>query len=193
MTIEKIFGSRIRAKVLGWFYMHPEESYFVRQLANILKEDPTNLSRELSSLEKIGILSSRRQGNLKYFLANKNCPFFSELKGLILKTIGVIGELKSAFEKISGIKYAFIYGSYARGEEKAYSDVDLMVIGDIDFDKLDSLIDDTEKKIGRSINYVTYNYNEFLSKKRAKDGFIMDILRYKKIMLLGNERELKKT
>jgi len=190
-SLEKIFGSRIRAKVLAWFYMHPDESYFVRQIANILKEDSTNLSRELSSLEKVGILSSVRQGNLKYFQASKNCSFFNELKGLVLKTIGVIGELKSSLEKFPEIKFAFIYGSYAKGEEKADSDVDLMIIGDVDLGKLDSLISIIEKKLGRTVNYVTYDYKEFLTKKKKKDGFIMDVLSDKKIMLVGNEHGIK--
>ena len=191
-SIEKIFGSRIRAKALGWFYMHPEEKYFVRQLAQILKEDSTNLSRELSTLKNFGILSSVRQGNLKYFQANKNCPFFLELKGLVLKTVGVIVELKSVFEKFHNIQYAFVYGSYARGDEAAYSDVDLMIIGEVDLDRLDSLINNLEKRVGRTINYVTYDYDEFYTRKREKDGFIMDVLKTKKIMLIGDERALKK-
>lgn len=191
-VIERIFGSRIRVRVLAWFYMHHDESFFVRQLATILKEDSTNLSRELSNLEKVGILSSTRQGNLKYFQANKNCSFFNELRGLILKTIGVIGELKSSLEKFPDIEYAFVYGSYAKGEEKADSDVDLIIIGDVDLDRFDSLISNLEKRFGRTINYVTYDYKEFLSKKRARDGFIMDVLKDKKIMLVGDEHELKK-
>lgn len=190
--IEKLFGSRIRAKALGWFYMHPDERYFVRQLASILNEDSTNLSRVLTELTKFRILSSIRLGNLKYFQANKNCPFFHELKGLVLKTIGVIGEIKSAFEKFPDIKYTFIYGSYARGEEEAHSDVDLMIIGDVDLDKIDSLINNLEKRVGRTINYVMYDYYEFLSKRKEKDGFIMDVLKDKKIMLVGDERVLKK-
>ena len=84
-TIERIFGSRIRAKLLAWFYMHHTESFFVRQLAAILKEDSTNLSRELSNLEKCGILFSTRQGSLKLFRANKNCSFLMNLKGLFSK------------------------------------------------------------------------------------------------------------
>jgi len=85
-TIEKIFGSRIRAKILGWLFTHPDESFFVRQMALILKEDPTNVSREMAKLEELGILRSKRNGNLKHFQANQACPFFEELKGLILKT-----------------------------------------------------------------------------------------------------------
>lgn len=190
-ALEKIFGSRIRAKVLAWFFMHPDENYFVRQIANILKEDSTNLSRELSSLEKAGILTSARQGPLKYFQANKNCSFFNELKGLVLKTIGVIGELKSSLEKFPEIKIAFIYGSYAKGEEKADSDVDLILIGDVDLDRFDSYVSSIEKKLGRTVNYVTYDYREFQSKKNKKDGFIMDVLSDKKIMLIGDERGIK--
>ena len=190
---EKIFGSRIRAKILGWLFTHPDESFFVRQLANILKEDSTNLSRELSNLEEAGVLLSTRHGYLKYFQADKDCPFFDELKGLVLKTVGVIGKLKSVLEKILNIEYAFIYGSYARGKERADSDVDLMIIGDINLDKLDLLINDLEKEINRSINYVTYDHDEFLTKKKAKDGFIIDVLKDKKIMLVGDEDSLKKT
>ena len=192
LEIEKIFGSKIRAKLLAWLYMHPDERFFVRQLSNILKGDSTNISRELSNLEKAGILSSAKESNLKYFCANEKCPFFNELKGLVLKTVGVIGVLKSSLQNFQGIKFAFVYGSYARGEEKTDSDVDLMIIGNIDFDSLDLIIDDIEKKIGRSMNYITYDYKEFANKRKTKDGFIIDVLKDKKIMLIGNENDLKK-
>jgi len=190
--LEMIFGSRLRAKILGWIYMHTDEKFFVRQLAGILNGDPTNLSRELTNLEKAGILISSKEGNLKYFQANKNCSFYNELKGLVLKTVGVVGELQAALQEIPEIKYAFIYGSYAKGEERADSDVDLMIIGDLDLDMFDSLINDIEKKIGRTVNYVIYDYEEFLDKKKKKDGFVIDVLKDKKIMLVGDEHGLKK-
>ncbi len=193
-TLFRIFGSRIRSGLLGWFFTHTDESYFVRQLGTILNEDSTNLSRELTSLEKAGILISTRQGNLKYFQVNKNCAFFSELKGLILKTIGIAGELRAALETVRyDIEYAFIYGSFAKGEETADSDVDLIIIGHVDLDRLDPLIDSLEKKLGRSINYILYSMREFKKKRKAKDGFIIDVLRDKKIMLAGDGRVLKKS
>jgi predicted nucleotidyltransferase len=192
-TIERIFGSRVRAKVLGWFFMHTDESFFVRQLGTILQEDPTNLSRELSRLEQIGILSSARQANLKLFSVNKRNPLFGELRGLILKTIGVHGRLRSALEDISGIRYAFIYGSFARAEETLDSDVDLMIIGDVDLEQIDARIGEVEKELGRTINYIAYDLKEFADKKRRADGFLVDVLRDKKIMLRGDERELEKT
>ncbi len=116
---EKIFGSRIRAKILGWLFTHPDESFFVRQIALLLKEDPTNVSREMAKLEELGILKSKRSGNLKHFQTNQECPFFEELKGLVLKTTGVAGRIQTMLDKRAGIEYAFIFGSYAKGEEKA--------------------------------------------------------------------------
>ena len=190
-TTEKIFGSRIRAKILGWLFTHPDESFFVRQIALILKEDPTNVSREMAKLEELGILRSKRNGNLKHFQANQECPFFQELKGLILKTTGVAGRIRASLDKLAGIEYAFIYGSYAKGEEKADSDVDLLIIGDVDMDRLDSNLGKLEKTLGREINYVLYSMEEFKSKKKAKDGFLMDVLSGKKIMLVGAENGLE--
>jgi len=189
--MEKIFGSRIRAKILGWLFTHPDKSFFVRQMALILKEDPTNVSREMAKLEELGILRSKRNGNLKHFQTNLECPFFEDLKGLVLKTTGVAGRIQAALEKLAGIEYAFIYGSYAKGEEKADSDVDLLIIGDVDMDRLDSNLGKLEKTLGREINYVLYSMEEFKSKKKAKDGFLMDVLSGKKIMAIGNGNGLE--
>ena len=190
-TIEKIFGSRIRAKILGWLFTHPDESFFVRQIALILKEDPTNVSREMAKLEELGILRSKRNGNLKHFQTNQECPFFEELKGLVLKTTGVAGQIRGSLDKLAGIEYAFIYGSYAKGEERADSDVDLLIIGDVDMDRLDSNLGKLEKTLGREINYVLYSLEEFKSKRKAKDGFLMDVLAGEKIMVIGAENGLE--
>jgi uncharacterized protein len=184
---EKIFGSRIRAKILGWLFTHPDESFFVRQIALILEEDPTNVSREMAKLEELGILRSKRSGNLKHFQTNRECPIFEELKGLVLKTSGVAGRVQSALSKLAGIEWAFIYGSYAKGEENADSDVDLLIIGDVDMNRLDSSLGKLEKSLGREINYILYSLKEFKAKREVKDGFLMDVLRAKKIMAIGAE------
>ena len=189
--LEKIFGSRIRAKILGWLFTHPDESFFVRQMAMILGEDPTNVSREMAKLEELGVLRSKRNGNLKHFQADQQCPFFEELKGLVLKTTGVAGRIRLSLNKLAGIEFAFIYGSYAKGEEKADSDVDLLIIGDADMDRLDSNLGKLEKMLGREINYVFYSMKEFRVKRKAKDGFLADVLTGKKIMLIGAENGLE--
>jgi predicted nucleotidyltransferase len=186
---EKIFGSRVRAKLLGWFFTHEEEMFFVRQIASILSEDPTNLSREMAKFEELGILKSKREGNLKQFFVNRNCSFFEDMRGLVLKTVGVAGRLREALDRLPGIELAFIYGSYAREKETATSDVDLMIVGRVDVDKLDTILRKLEKELGREINYVLYSKNEFKAKRKKKDGFVIDVLADEKITLIGRDIE----
>ena len=186
---EKLFGSRVRAKLLGWFFTHEEEVFFVRQIGSILREDPTNLSREMAKLEDLGILKSKREGNLKQFFVNRHCSFFKEMKGLVLKTVGVAGRIREALDRLPGIQLAFIYGSYARGKETAASDIDLMIVGRVDMDKLDTILRELEEELGREINYVLYSKNEFKAKRKKKDGFVMDVLAEEKMILIGRDNE----
>ncbi len=190
-VLDKIFGSRLRAKLLGWFFTHIDEQFFVRQLAPILKEDPTNISREMAKLESLGILASVRQGNLKQFRVNKACSFLNELRGLVLKTTGVAGQIKAEIERIKGIKIAFVYGSFAKGEETAESDVDLLFVGNVDQGVLDTALQGLEKDLGRTINYVLYDSKEFREKVSSRDGFIADVLAGEKVMLTGEIGGLK--
>ena len=185
--IEKLFGSRIRARSWEWFFTHTGESFFVRQLASILKDDPTNLSREMANLERLGILDIDRQGNLKHFQANPGCPFFAEMKGLVLKTNGVAGQIKKAMDGLTGIEFAFIYGSYAQGEEQTASDVDLFNARERGYGSSRYFNWQSGKSLGRSISYVIYTMEEFESKLRARDGFIHDVLGGQKIILIGKE------
>ena len=108
-----------------------------------------------------------------------------------MKTAGVAGRLRDALDKIAGIQLAFIFGSYAKGEEKADSDVDLLIIGGVDMNRLDSSVGKMEKMLGREINYVLYSMKEFKSKRKAEDGFLMEVLSGKKIMLIGAENGLE--
>jgi DNA-binding transcriptional ArsR family regulator len=133
--LDKLFGSRTRARLLGWFFAHSGEPYSVRQLASILGDDPSNLSKELAKLEELGILISSRERNLKRFQVNQDCAFGPELKGLVQKTTGIMGRLRSALQAAKGIGFAFVYGSFAKGTENAESDIDLLIVGDIDLDK----------------------------------------------------------
>jgi predicted nucleotidyltransferase len=189
--MEKLFGSRIRAKLLGWFFMHVDESYFVRQLAAILEEDPTHLSREMAKLVNLGILKSVRQGNLKQFHVDRECIFFNEMKGLVLKTMGAAGQIRESLHGLKGVMFAFIYGSYAKGKEEIHSDVDVIIVGKVNMDKLDNLVLDLDKKLGRTINYLVYSSEEFSSKRRARDSFLKSVLAGPKIMLIGRDNDLK--
>jgi predicted nucleotidyltransferase len=183
--LEKLFGSRTRTKLITWFFTHIEEKFFIRQLAPIIEEDHANLSRELIRLEKLGILVSERQGSQKYFQVNKGCAFVDELRGLVLKTTGIAGQLKAELETIKGARFALIYGSFARGQETTDSDVDLLLVGNVNQDILDTALQELEKKLGRTINYVLYDWKEFKEKVSSRDGFLTDVLAGDKIILMG--------
>ena len=185
--LEKLFGSRTRAKLLGWFFTHPGESFSVRQLASILGDDPSNLSKEMSRLESSGILVSTRERNLKRFTVSQACAFGPELKGLIQKTTGIIGRLRSALQSVKRIDFAFVYGSFARGDESAESDVDILIVGEASLEDLDKAFANLEKDFGRTINYILYSRSEYRARTGDRDAFLKEIGRSKKIWVIGKD------
>jgi uncharacterized protein len=190
--LEALLGSKLRAKVLGWLFTHPDERYFVRQLTALLKEDSTNVSRELARLEKTGILVSTTEGRQKYYQANRQSPLFNELHGLMLKTVGVADIIKKALEpRMADIKLAFIFGSVAKRAENRFSDIDLLVVGDITFGDVVDLISTAEETLSRELNPVVYTLTEFNKRLSENHYFIRDVLSGDKIFVIGDENELK--
>ena len=189
--LETILGSKLRSKVLGWLFTHPDERYFVRQLTSLLREDSTNVSRELIRLEKTGILVSTKEGKQKYYQANRKSPIYDELHGLIIKTTGVADVLRSALAPSAGrIKVAFVFGSIASGNEDKASDIDVMVVGDISFGDVVSLLSSAEEKLRREVNAVVYPISEFKQKVRDDHHFVKTVLDSEKVFLIGDEDEL---
>jgi len=191
--LETLLGSKLRAKVLGWLFSHPDERYFVRQLTSLVKEDSTNVSRELARLEKTGILVTTTEGKQKYYQANRQSPLFNELHGLMLKTVGVADIIKKALEpRMADIKLAFIFGSVARSTDDRRSDIDLMMVGKISFGDAVSLLTPAEQKLGREVNLVVYPIAEFKKKVKEDHHFVKTVLEDEKIFVIGDEDELRK-
>ena len=178
-------NTKLRKKLLGYTFTHPDRKFYVRELAGAIKEDPGNLSRELRRLEEEGVYYSRTEGNLKYYSLNQEYTLFEELKKMIFKTEGVGGTLKDLVEGFPGIRCAFIYGSYAREQEKAKSDVDLIVVGEIPQMKFTPQIRDLEAKLRREINFTIYTPEEFKKESKKKGGFLNLILQDKVVLLKG--------
>src|SRR4030043_1022494 len=150
MTI--LMNTKLRRKLLTYSLTHPDENYYVRELSNLINEDPGNLSRELKRLEDEGLYTSMIKGRTKFFSLNKRYPLFKELKKIIFKTEGVQGSLKEAVSRFKGISLAFIYGSYAKDKEKKASDIDMVVVGRSPLDKFTHDIRHLESKLNREIN-----------------------------------------
>jgi predicted transcriptional regulator with HTH domain len=178
--LKSLFSSSIRADVLALLLNSPEEKFYVREIAKLLRKNPSGVKRELDKLEEMGLVISEKVANLKYFHADKNSPLFSELKDLIAKSLGLPGALKSLL-RANDIKSAFIYGPYAEGEETPT--VDLIVIGSFTPALLVGL-HDIEKKFGKRINCTVIEETEYKHKKQ-KDAALKRILAEKRITLLG--------
>jgi len=186
-----IIGSKLRVKVLGWLFTHPDERYFVRQLTTLLGEDSTNVSRELARLQKIGVLILTTEGKQKYYQANRGSPLFNELHGLIVKTAGVADVLRTALAPAIGrIEIAFIFGSIASRTKERTSDIDMMVIGETTFSEIVSLISPAQITLGREINPVVYPASEFKQKIRENHHFLKTVLEGDRNFLIGDEDEL---
>jgi predicted nucleotidyltransferase len=191
--LQKLFSSRVRVEILSTFLMNPEKERYVREVARITGEDYKNVSRELRNLEEIGLLSSRNEGNLKFFGLNKGFVIYEELKSIFMKTKGAVGVLKEAVSRGKDIDYAFIYGSFAMGTERAASDLDVMVIGGISLEGVLALIRGPEEILSREINVSLYDLQEIQRRVKDNDPFIGELLGGSKIMLLGDEDELRRT
>jgi DNA-binding transcriptional ArsR family regulator len=189
--LDKLLGSKLRAKVLGWFFLHPDERYFVRQLHGLIGEDATNLSRELARLEGMGILVSKMEGRQKYYQTDPNCPIRDELRSIAAKTVGLADVLRAALGPIqSDISVAFIYGSQATGKVTAGSDVDLFVVGDVDEMKLHKAVTRAERRLGRAVNYRLMSPAEYEQKSKEKTGFLARVMAGQKIPVLRTPDEL---
>src|SRR5271156_1087966 len=128
-TLDAIFPA-VRAGVLSATLLQPDYWWFMTELARYLEVTPSSLQRELEALVASGFLLRRQDGRRVYFKANTESPLFPELRGLIQKTAGISPELKAAIEKFGGrIDLALLYGAIASGEERAGSDIDLMIVG----------------------------------------------------------------
>ena len=188
----KITKSKLRRALFQLYFADPEKKYYLRELERIIHFPVQNIRQELLLLKKIGIFKSEKQGNLMYYFLNKEFLLYEELKSIIFKTIGVNGALKKELKKIKGIKQAFIFGSFAKNKEDSLSDIDLMIIGDIDEDLLISKISKLEDVLRREINYNIFSAKDFKDGLKKKEVFLEEIMANPKIFIIGNQNDLEK-
>jgi predicted nucleotidyltransferase len=193
MDIYNIFKSKTRKELFRLYFTNAEQGYYLRELERILDIPVSMIRRELVNLEKTGMYISKKRGNQTYYYLNKNYPLFDELRSIVAKTIGVQGLIKKSLKNLKHVDVAFIYGSFARNEAKASSDIDLLIIGNVDDRKMNSKIHQLEDKLKREINYTIYSMDEFKKKKKSKNPFIMDVMENPKIFLIGEHNELEKS
>lgn len=183
--LSKLFTSKTRSKIITIFMLNPDIEMYVREITKKISGNINSVRRELSNLEDIGLLESRKTANLKYFRVNKNFYLYNELFSMVMKTEGVAGLLKKNIKEWGKIKLAFIYGSFASQKAGPASDIDIMIVGNIDEDFLIREFNSLERKLSRELNYIIFSKEEYQEKIHKKDPFIMEILREPKIMIIG--------
>ncbi len=167
---------------------NPQREYHMHELGRIIGKKPGVFQRGINSLEKEGLIISRKQGNLRLFRINENHPLHKEMMALVRKTCGIEALLRNAVINISGIRIALIYGSYAKNKMRADSDIDLLIVA-ADLKAEDILIealDGIESALQREVNYKIYDTADFDRKRESGDPFLQGVLSDEKIVLKGS-------
>jgi uncharacterized protein len=187
-----LFG-HTRSTLLAMLYGHSDQSFYLRQLVRAIGAGHGALQRELRHLTDMRLVVRRTQGNQVLYQANSQSPIFSEIKSLISKTVGVHDVIRSALATLaSEIQIAFVYGSVARHQERANSDVDLMVLGNAPFSEVVSALGPAQRALGREINPTVFAPDEFRLKLASGNHFLRSVMKENRLFVLGTENELAK-
>ena len=185
---------KTRQGILAALLIQPEKTWYVSELARRMGVPSSSLQRELRALSDAGILKAHRQGRMAYFQANADSPVFPDLRGLLLKTAGLVDVLADALRPLaSKVQRAFVYGSIASGAARSESDIDLMVVGDVAPAELALPLRKAREQLGRQINPTVYTEAEFARRRAARDYFLTNVLTKPRLSVLGAVDDLGKT
>ncbi len=192
MLASLLLGS-YRQKVLALLLLHPEQHYHVREIARLTGTSAGTLHKELARLAHAGVLIRDEVGNQVRYGANRQCPIFPELAGILRKTAGLADVLREALAGFNErIALALVFGSVARGEEGPRSDVDVLLVGEIGFAEVVRALHEAQARISREINPVVLSPAEFRQKTSVGDAFLVEVLGNEKLYLMGDEHDLGK-
>jgi len=185
--------SNVQQRVLGLIFGHPERSFYTNEIVRKVNSGTGAVERELSRLERSGLVHVERIGNQKHYHANRESPIFEELHSLVLKTVGLTEPLRKSLQRFADqIRIAFVFGSVAKGKDTAQSDIDLMVIGDkLTYSDLYTALQDAEQVLGRPVKPNFLSTDGWRRKLSQKNSFITAISSGPKIFIMGSENDLQ--
>jgi DNA-binding transcriptional ArsR family regulator len=189
-SLASVLLPEYRRRVLGLLLLRPDEALHGREIARRTGLAAGTVTRELTKLAEVGLLRREKRGNQQVYSADKSCPVFTELASMLRKTSGLADVLVQALAPAAPqIRVAFVFGSVAQARETAGSDIDLMVIGDVDFGQTVALIYPAQADLGREVNPKVFTADEF-SQKAATESFLRDVLSKTQKFFFGSEHEL---
>ena len=185
-TASVLFGKTRRA-VLALLFEQPERRFFLRELARLTGISPGALQHELGRLGKAELIERARDGNRVTYRANTAHPVFSDLQSIVHKTCGIPSLIKAALKPFAKkITFASIYGSIAKGADHAHSDVDLMIVGSLGFDRATEALAPVEERIGREIGLRVFTSEEFRRRRAREDSFLQRVMAGPLTTILGD-------
>ena len=178
--------------MLSVLFGNPGRSFYANEVIGLARSGTGAVQRELARLETAGLVTATRIGKQKHYQANRASPVFQELRGLVLKTSGLADVLREALTRASNrIRAAFVYGSVAKGDDTAGSDIDLMVIAeDLTYGDLFAAIEEASTRLGRKVAPTIYSPKELARRVNQHKSFLARVLDQPKIWLIGGERDL---
>lgn len=189
-ALGKLFFGQTRGGILRLLFDKPTERFYVRQIARHVGASAGSVQRELETLSRVGLVDRARIGVQVFYGANRSHPAFLEVQSLVAKTVGTYGILRTALAPLAGrISQAFVFGSFARREETASSDVDLMIVGNVTLDEVLGVLGPVEESIQRPVNPTLYSAKEFDLKRRSGHHFLRSVLRGDRVILIGDQDE----
>lgn len=187
--LERIVGSKGRVALLRALFDGRCQSVHIRELARKAELSAPSLMREAKNLVNMGLLKEVRDGNRVDYSANSDSPLYAPLLSLVEKTSGPIALLKEAFAD-SAADFVFVYGSRARGTERADSDIDLFVIGNEGLRMVSSRIASVAERVDVEVNPYVISSAELKRRLAAGDHFLNEVMASPKIFLKGDESGL---
>ena len=188
---QALFGKTRRA-VLALLFGQPGKTFYTREIIAAAGAGASQVQKELDQLTRAGLLIRERRANQVYFCVNPDAPVFAELSGLITKTFGIADVIRAALAPLAGlIDVAFIYGSVARSEHHAGSDIDVFLVGQVLLSQLAVPLSAVETKLGLPVSTAIFDRTEFLSRIKKRDHFISKVVAGPKLFLIGDETSLK--
>lgn len=190
--VEVLFGA-YRKQILALLLLRPEETFYVREISRLTGVPTGSLHRELKVLTKTGVLTRTTAGNQVRYQANRDFPIYDELAGIFRKTAGLADVLRNLLLPVQDeVSLAVVFGSMAQGKARPTSDVDLLVLGSVDFAAIVEACHAGTQRLGRDVNPVVMTTAAFQNKYRKGDRFVSRIVREPKIFVIGDASELGK-
>jgi predicted nucleotidyltransferase len=187
--LDLLFKSKIRQKIILLFVYNKGKEFFLSEVARQVRTSAGTAQRELNRLRSLDLLTFWKRGNLSIYKLNQGFPLLGEIEGIVRKTLGIEVELRKALTGVKGIRWAFTFGSHAKGTLKADSDIDLFIIGSMSEDDVYNAVRTVEEIVGREINYHLSGESEFA--KSSKDGSFYKEIAAGPLLLIGREDELE--